>query len=190
MDISDHYGIFHILDKHCATNDFSQLLRVINESRIEKYKDCILHTDWTALTEYVNCETYYKHFIDKFKNIYDHVQCTPDISRSCIPRNRIYRGRMLAPIFWPPISLISGNSLDPVRGRQFFAKSANRGYLWSGSQETIFREICSGPVWLTCQMPAGTHAVIGGHFSSGHAHQNTYLLIMQNGLKYDYQTAK
>ena len=35
------------------------------------------------------------------------VQCTPDISRSCISRNRIYRGRMLDPIFLPPISLIS-----------------------------------------------------------------------------------
>ena len=73
IDISDHYGIFHIMDKQCTTNDSSQLLRVINESRIEKYKDCISNTDWTALNVYENCETYYKHFIDKFKNIYDHV---------------------------------------------------------------------------------------------------------------------
>ena len=29
------------------------------------------------------------------------VQCTPDISRSCISRNWIYRGRMLDPIFLP-----------------------------------------------------------------------------------------
>ena len=44
MDISDHYDIFHIMDKQCTTNDSSQLLsmlRVINESMIEKYKDCI-----------------------------------------------------------------------------------------------------------------------------------------------------
>ena len=44
MDISDHYDIFHIMDKQCTTNDSSQLLsmlRVINEFRIEKYKDCI-----------------------------------------------------------------------------------------------------------------------------------------------------
>ena len=73
MDISDHYGIFHIMDKQCTTNDSSQLLRVINESRIEKYKDCISNTDWTALNVYENCETYYKYFIDEFKNIYDHV---------------------------------------------------------------------------------------------------------------------
>ena len=52
-----------------------------------------------------------------------------------------------------------GNSLNPVRGRQFFVKSAHCGYLWSGSQETIFHEICSGPIWLTCKMQAGTHAV-------------------------------
>ena len=86
------------------------------------------------------------------------IQCTPDISRSCISRNRIYRGRMLDPIFWPPISLISrtwrdfsrnrSNSLDPfardsfsrnlltavafdpARRRQFSAKSA-LAYLWN-----------------------------------------------------------
>ena len=29
------------------------------------------------------------------------VQCKPDISRSCISRNWIYRGRMLDPIFLP-----------------------------------------------------------------------------------------
>ena len=60
------------MDKQCTTNDSSQLLRVINESGIEKYKDCISNTDWTALNMYENCETYYKHFIDVFKNIYDH----------------------------------------------------------------------------------------------------------------------
>ena len=73
MDISDHYGIFHIMDTQCTTNDSSQLLRVNNESMIEKYKDCISNTDWTALNVYENCETYYKHFIDEFRNIYDHV---------------------------------------------------------------------------------------------------------------------
>ena len=67
MDISDHYGIFHIMDKQCTINDSSQLLRGINESRIEKYKDCILNTDWTALNMYENCEIYYKYFIDEFK---------------------------------------------------------------------------------------------------------------------------
>ena len=114
------------------------------------------------------------------------LQCKPDISRSCISRNRIYRGRMLDPIFLAThfvnfADMTSQNSISfhwqqPLYEfwlicksaifREFavipwtpFAKSAHRGCLWSGSQETIFREICSGPIWLTCEMRAGTHAV-------------------------------
>ena len=37
------------------------------------YRECILNIDWNALNVYEDCETYYKHFIDKFKNVYDHV---------------------------------------------------------------------------------------------------------------------
>ena len=63
------------------------------------------------------------------------LQCKPDISRSRISRNWIYRGRMLDPIFWRPrvryFSRNRGNSLDPIRGRQFFAKSAHRDSLCS-----------------------------------------------------------
>ena len=47
----------------------------------------------------------------------------------------------------------------PFVGDSFSRKRVHRGCLWSGSQETIFREICSGPVWLTCEMRGGTHAV-------------------------------
>ena len=86
------------------------------------------------------------------------IQCTPDISRSCISRNWIYRGHMLDPIFWHPraryFSRNRGNSLGSIRGRQFFAKSAHRDSLCSRSQETIFCEINSSlPVnagWNTC----------------------------------------
>ena len=63
------------------------------------------------------------------------LQCKPDISRSRISRNWIYRGRMLDPIFWRPraryFSRNRGNSLDPIRGRQFFTKSAHRDSLCS-----------------------------------------------------------
>ena len=63
------------------------------------------------------------------------IQCKPDISRSRISRNWIYRGRMLDPIFWRPraryFSRNRGNSLEPIRGRQFFAKSAHRDSLCS-----------------------------------------------------------
>ena len=86
------------------------------------------------------------------------MQCTPDISRSCISRNWIYRGRMLDPIFWRPraryFSWNRGNSLDRIRGRQFFTKSAHHVSLCSRLQGTIFREINSGlPInagWNTC----------------------------------------
>ena len=80
------------------------------------------------------------------------IQCKPDISRSCISRNWIYRGRMLDPIFLPtdfvnfaqerdifheiaftPCIQFAGDNFSrnlltaiafvPVRWRQFFAKS-------------------------------------------------------------------
>ena len=108
------------------------------------------------------------------------VQCKPDISRSCISRNWIYRGRMLDPIFLPTdfanfaescisfcpraryFSRNRGNSLHSIRERQFFAKSAHRDSLCSCSLETIFREINSSlPVnagWNTCCAGMGSHA--------------------------------
>ena len=67
--------------------------------------------------------------------ISNELQCKPDISRSCISRNWIYRGRMLDPIFWRPraryFSRNRGNFLGPIRGRQFFAKFAHRDSLCS-----------------------------------------------------------
>ena len=62
-------------------------------------------------------------------------------------QNWIYRGRMLDPIFSAQEHNIflrnRGHSLDPIRGRQFFAKSAYRDSLCSRLLETIFREINS-----------------------------------------------
>ena len=40
---------------------------------MDRYRECMLNIDWNALNVYEDCETYYKHFIDKFKNVYDHV---------------------------------------------------------------------------------------------------------------------
>ena len=103
------------------------------------------------------------------------IQCKPDISRSCISRNWIYRGPMLDPIFLPTdlanfaefcpraryFSRNRGNSLHSIRGRQIFVKSAHRDSLCSCSLETIFREINSSlPVnagWNTC-CAMGWHA--------------------------------
>ena len=54
-----------------------------------------------------------------------------------ISRNWIYRGRMLDPIFLRPrtqyFSRNRGNSLDPIRGRQFFVKFDHRDRLCSRS---------------------------------------------------------
>ena len=59
-----------------------------------------------------------------------YIQCTTDISR-----NLIYHGCMLDPIFWHPraqfFSRNCGNTLEPICGRQFFAKSAHRDSLCS-----------------------------------------------------------
>ena len=80
------------------------------------------------------------------------IQCKPDISRSCISRNWIYRGRMLDPIFWRPraryFSRNRGNTLDPIRGRQFFAKSAHRDILCSRFAGDNFSR---NQLWPTCQ---------------------------------------
>ena len=65
---------------------------------------------------------------------------------------------MLDPIFWRPRTRHflrnRGNSLHPIRGMQFWGKSAHPDNLYSRSQETIFREINSSlPVnagWNTC----------------------------------------
>ena len=48
------------------------------------------------------------------------IQCKPDISRSCISRNWIYRGRMLDPIFLPTDF---ANFADEPKSTIFFVKS-------------------------------------------------------------------
>ena len=100
---------------------------------------------------------------------YDHlvfIQCTPDISRSCISRNWIYRGRMLDPIFLPnyfaKFADMAPKSTPCIQfAETIFAKSAHRDSLCSCSQETISREINSSlPVnagWNTC-CAIGSHA--------------------------------
>ena len=78
------------------------------------------------------------------------------ISRSCISRNWIYRGRMLDPIFWRTRGRNHSNSLDPVRGRQFLAKSAHRDCLCSQFAEDNFSRNQLKP---TCQCGLEPHAV-------------------------------
>ena len=70
-DISDHYAIFHIWDKHCLETDQYQLIRLTNESRMVRYKENISSIDWTALDQYNSCEVYFTHFFNKIKSVYD-----------------------------------------------------------------------------------------------------------------------
>ena len=127
------------------------------------------------VTESPRKHSVYSAYLSPSLCIWIFIQCKPDISRSCISRNWIYRGRRLDPIFLPtdfanfadvvPKSAIfsrnCGNSLHSIGGRQFFAKSAHRDSLCSCSLETIFREINSSlPVnagWNTC-CAMGSHA--------------------------------
>ena len=46
-DISDHYIIFHVWDKICPSNDQFQLVRLINDKRIETFKRAVSDTDWS-----------------------------------------------------------------------------------------------------------------------------------------------
>ena len=86
------------------------------------------------------------------------LQCTPDISRSCISRNWIYRGRMLDPIFGAQECDIFGEIVVIPR-TQFTGDNFSRNLLTGiafvlGPRETIFRETNSSlPVnagWNTC----------------------------------------
>ena len=86
------------------------------------------------------------------------VQCKPDISRSRISQNWIYRGRMLDPIFGAQERDIF-REIAVTPWTQFAGDNFSRNLLTAiafvpGSQETIFREINSSlPVnagWNTC----------------------------------------
>ena len=70
-DISDHYMIFHISDKCAPDIEEYQLIRLINESRMLKYKERILDTDWSILDVYDTCESYFSSFMNIFKFIYN-----------------------------------------------------------------------------------------------------------------------
>ena len=80
-------------------------------------------------------------------------------SVSPIYRGRVYRGigyiavACWTPFFWRPraryFSRNRGNTLDPIRGRQFFAKSAHRDSLCSRfAGDNFSRPVNAG--WNTC----------------------------------------
>ena len=86
-DISDHYIIFHIWDKICPSDDLFQLVRLINDKRIETFKRAVSDTDWSILDQYENCESYFTHFMDMYKTLYD--QSFPVVKIKRRYRNRL-----------------------------------------------------------------------------------------------------
>ena len=86
-DISDHYIIFHVWDKICPSNDQFQLVRLINDKRIETFKRAVSDTDLSILDQYENCESYFKHFMDMYKTVYD--QSFPVVKIKRRYRNRL-----------------------------------------------------------------------------------------------------
>ena len=69
-DISDHYMIFHISEKCSPGIEEYQLIRLVNETRMTKYKEPILDTCWSILDIYDTCESYFSSFMNIFKSIY------------------------------------------------------------------------------------------------------------------------
>ena len=86
-----------------------------------------------VLNEHGNIRQYSQKCNIVRANVILHIQLSP------IYRGRVYRGigyiavACWTPFFWRPraryFSRNRGNSLDPIRGRQFFAKSAHRDSL-------------------------------------------------------------
>ena len=70
-DILDHYKIFHISDKCSRDIEEYQLIRLVNEPRMTKFKERILDTDWSVLDVYDSCESYFASFMKIFKSIYN-----------------------------------------------------------------------------------------------------------------------
>ena len=70
-DISNHYVIFHVWDKICPSKYQFQLVRLINDKRIETFKRAVSDTGWSILDQYENCDSYFKHFMDMYKTLYD-----------------------------------------------------------------------------------------------------------------------
>ena len=60
-----------------------QLLRLINKSRMTKYKECLLDTNWSILDVYDAYKSYISSFMNIFKYIYnDTKQVTQNLPKA------------------------------------------------------------------------------------------------------------
>ena len=64
-----------------------QLIRLVNEPRMTKFRESILDTDWSVLDVYDNCESYFASFMKIFKSIYNE-------SFPAMKTKRKYRNRL------------------------------------------------------------------------------------------------
>ena len=70
-DISDHYPIFHIIQCQKKTQaETYQLIRLINESNLQKYINNIQNHDWTIVNQYRLCQTAFSYFSETLKRIF------------------------------------------------------------------------------------------------------------------------
>ena len=95
-----------------------------------------------------------------FSNSFYTIQCTPDISQSCVSRNWIYRGRMLDPIFFGVQERDIFREIAVTPWTQFAGDNFSRNLLTAiafvlGQQEKFFAK----PTLAYLSMRAGTHAL-------------------------------
>ena len=70
-DISDDYPIFHIVQCQKKTQAKTyKLIRLTNESNLQKYINDIQNHDWTLVNQYRLCQTAFSHFSETLKRIF------------------------------------------------------------------------------------------------------------------------
>ena len=70
-NISDHYPIFHIVQCQKTTQaETYQLIRLINESNLQKYINNVQSHDWTIVNQYRLFETAFSYFSETLKIIF------------------------------------------------------------------------------------------------------------------------
>ena len=71
-DISDHYPIFHIIQcEHKPHKDQYQLIRLINDSNLDKYINAIQNYEWAFVTQQRSCRTAFSYFSDVLTEIFN-----------------------------------------------------------------------------------------------------------------------
>ena len=71
-DISDYYPIFHIIQcQHKPHKDQYQLIRLINDSNLDKYINAIQNYEWALVTQQRSCQTAFTYFSDVLTQIFN-----------------------------------------------------------------------------------------------------------------------